>query len=527
MKRSISGRICCCLMAVLVLVANQPGLLIVQAASSIVPDEDSFATSGLLEESVLEDSLLPNEEEEPLQPETSSLNEPSAKTLDTKSRYTPAILGDEAVTIVLDTYPRYIPDDGKFALKWEIKGLDVLTKDAYSLELVLSSLSPEDLSTGTYDPKTSTISLPLATTAGEIKLAASLTEDSVYSINARLLNQKVEITKTSLTLERYDSSTISKDGGTVEGLNGTVTVTFAKDTLSDQALVWVKPVKEDVKFSSYISGNIFEVTAQSEASKTEIHTFAKPLQFSVKYDEASLTKPEEALSLYTYNEAEGNWEPLYSWIDAEANILYAYSDHLSYFATGLSDFDAARPPFIENIQTGGFSGSATYAYPLQLPPGPGGLQPSLTLSYNSQVVDESTSHTQASWVGMGWSLDGGRITRNSHGTPDNLNDDTYSISMNGLNGNLLKGADGYYHTTPEAFWRIEFNTGNNTWVVLDKTGSEYTFTAKAYYPRRSSDSPCDYGGDVTYLWGLSTVKNAFRDDLTISCNITMSHNPDI
>ena len=71
------------------------------------------------------------------------------------------------------------------------------------------------------------------------------------------------------------------------------------------------------------------------------------------------------------------------------------------------------------------------------PPAPGGLQPQLALTYNSQVIDNSTAFVQASWVGMGWSLDTGYIERNMHGTDNTLTDDTYSLSLNGVSMPLL------------------------------------------------------------------------------------------
>jgi RHS repeat-associated protein len=111
------------------------------------------------------------------------------------------------------------------------------------------------------------------------------------------------------------------------------------------------------------------------------------------------------------------------------------------------------------------------------------------------------------------SLETGRITRNFHGTPDILDDDTFNISLNGLNGTLVLGSDGYYHTTNETFWRISFNGSNNTWTVNDKVGNEYTFSSKATYPTYSvQNNTCDFDGNQTWAWVLTSAKNQFRSD---------------
>ena len=56
-------------------------------------------------------------------------------------------------------------------------------------------------------------------------------------------------------------------------------------------------------------------------------------------------------------------------------------------------------------------GLMMYRYPLDLPPGPGGLDPNLTLAYNSGAVDESHNlQAAAPWVGEGWNLDLGSIS---------------------------------------------------------------------------------------------------------------------
>ncbi|RLK60072.1 RHS repeat-associated core domain-containing protein [Actinokineospora cianjurensis] len=62
-----------------------------------------------------------------------------------------------------------------------------------------------------------------------------------------------------------------------------------------------------------------------------------------------------------------------------------------------------------STQTGDFA----WSYPMPVPQVPGGLTPSLSLSYRSSAVDGLTSATnnQASWVGDGWNLGVGFIQR--------------------------------------------------------------------------------------------------------------------
>nr|WP_157529131.1 RHS repeat-associated core domain-containing protein [Kibdelosporangium sp. MJ126-NF4] len=59
------------------------------------------------------------------------------------------------------------------------------------------------------------------------------------------------------------------------------------------------------------------------------------------------------------------------------------------------------------------TGDFSWSYPLRVPPAPGGLVPSLALSYRSSAVDGRTSATnnQASWVGEGWDLSPGFVER--------------------------------------------------------------------------------------------------------------------
>ncbi len=93
-----------------------------------------------------------------------------------------------------------------------------------------------------------------------------------------------------------------------------------------------------------------------------------------------------------------------------------------------------------------FTGAFNYNIPLFELPGPNGSYP-FNLAYQSGVNMDQ----EASWVGLGWSLNPGAITRNMRGLPDEFDGDAVKIEQHmkpdwtvGVNGNYgfeLFGAD--------------------------------------------------------------------------------------
>ena len=281
-----------------------------------------------------------------------------------------------------------------------------------------------------------------------------------------------------------------------------------------------------------LSGLTFEVTARGQTSQADLHQFARPLTITLHYDESQLPGDERLAQLYYFDETFQDWVPLPSRVDIQNNTITALSDHLTIFDAGVSDWQEARLPSLQPYQVAPFTGAAAFSLPFWTPPGPAGLAPSLELSYNSQVSDNiSVNSTQASWVGLGMSLEaGGSIERNMRGDPENLNDDTYAISAAGVASELAIGTDGKYHTTNESFWRIEYTAGTDSWTAWDRLGTKYVFGdttgTRAWYPYdigNTCDEPDDedpiQSGQVhygTWRWSLHTVTNIYNQTLTYS-----------
>jgi RHS repeat-associated protein len=148
-------------------------------------------------------------------------------------------------------------------------------------------------------------------------------------------------------------------------------------------------------------------------------------------------------------------------------------------------------------QAGSASGDFTYSYPMRVPPVPGGLQPSVAASYDSGAVDGRTYSTnnQPSWLGEGWSLGGGSISREYSSCSDAgvgrpaTGDlcwltDNVALSLGGKTTELIwDAASQSWHPRTDDGSRVEHLTGavNNGvangeyWKVTTTDGTQYYF----------------------------------------------------
>ncbi|MCX4749212.1 hypothetical protein OG455_27530 [Kitasatospora sp. NBC_01287] len=164
---------------------------------------------------------------------------------------------------------------------------------------------------------------------------------------------------------------------------------------------------------------------------------------------------------------------------------------------GGGDFTATSLKPSGSWQAGGSSDAFTWSYQLPTPSVPGGLQPTLDLSYDSQVVDGLTSSTnnQASQVGDGWQLPQSFIERSYQScgqnpagptqTPDNCwsNNNTLTLSLNGSSTTLVKDdTTGTYKAQDDSNDRVDYLTGASNGAqsgeyfrVTTTDGTQYYF----------------------------------------------------
>ena len=161
------------------------------------------------------------------------------------------------------------------------------------------------------------------------------------------------------------------------------------------------------------------------------------------------------------------------------------------------DYTATPLPEAGTWAAGDPSGAFTYSYPIQVPPVPGGLEPSISLNYDSQRVDGLTSSAngQASWLGDGWDYSPGYVERDyqscqlNSASNEKTGDfcwsanNTTTLSLNGQSTTLVQdGSTGTWHAEADTNQKISYLTGTSNgthdgdyWVITDPDGTSYYF----------------------------------------------------
>jgi hypothetical protein len=123
-------------------------------------------------------------------------------------------------------------------------------------------------------------------------------------------------------------------------------------------------------------------------------------------------------------------------------------------------------------QTQLFQGSGVYNYNIVVPSGAIGLQPSLSLFYNSQAVLQ-----RPGVLGSGWSLTENSIARNTNYTLNNTNDDYFVLTLGSTRLKLFyNGSNWNAEINPRQFKINNLtNNGKQYWLVTTTDGTNYRF----------------------------------------------------
>lgn len=326
--------------------------------------------------------------------------------------------------------------------------------------------------------------------------------------------------------------------GQLISADGRLTVTFPAEAVATTLTVsyspTLAPAGEYYHLLRHFHLNAYDPQGQ------EVHVFPAPIEISFSYIWAEVlgVDPSQGFQLSRWDDDLDTWEYIPAEADVERQLITAQTEHLSEFAIEDEYIKLPSDDYLPQLQgfqeIDLFSGAASYSYPIDVPPGRGGLTPQLSLSYSSGSVDWPARawdpELQAGWVGYGWSLDVAYIGRQDVGgkmvDPETCEKgasftngvDVYNLVLNGASHDLVRGLEEdthpvgdypIYHTMDETFWRIWPEPGLSgeqspeRWRVQTKDGTIYTFSEQLWQQRESD------GYDEVYKWLLTEVRDPY------------------
>ena len=378
-------------------------------------------------------------------------------------------------------------------------------------EHLLSQLSPEGTLTVSLESFPGSIALNETLPIAEIGFELSFTV-SILNNGERIFTKSISIPTQGFPLS--NAPTRQTTGITVQILS-------QDENIANNLLFYAGSLRSQSIPGYSLSLNPIEILAVDPVTGLNVKAFEQPLQLSLGYADGEYTpEEEENLQAFYYNELYKDWFPIETTTDPNANQVHFQTVHLTVFDIKVADWQSYIPPITQSYEVSGFTGSMSYSYPIQTFAGPGGLKPDLVLSYNSQSIDQSIAYTQASWVGMGWTLETGSITRDMHGTDSTTDDDTFFLSYNGISRRLLPISETgdviTYRSQENPTEKVSFDTSSNLWEVRSGDGLIYTFgglNATAKFKQGAGCALTENDLNLTWQWGLSSVQDRFGNTI--------------
>lgn len=171
-----------------------------------------------------------------------------------------------------------------------------------------------------------------------------------------------------------------------------------------------------------------------------------------------------------------------------------------------SQLDVGKTPVNANLklEPNAFDGSLQYEFPLTIPPGRNGLQPSLKLQYSSRPSHESNL------FGYGWTISIPYIERRNYMGVDELYD--HQAFYSSLSGELAStSVSTVYKAKVETGDYLNYTFSGNTWTVTDKAGTTYKFGHASSTQQYVASST-----QQVYKWMLQEVRDTNDNYITYS-----------
>ena len=236
----------------------------------------------------------------------------------------------------------------------------------------------------------------------------------------------------------------------------------------------------------------------------------------------------------------GLWHDVPIRVHQESGLISAEVTHFSTWVGG-SRPERWTPSFVPAVVSE-FSGAATYNYPIEVPPGRHGLQPAVSLSYNSRSLDGAIQDIEAGDIANGWSLAQIAIMREKVKVQSDgahlfiHHNDEFNLVLNGVghklepnpsNNPITDGTIRYYAKNAPGLkvWRYydaTLPTDGLYWVVTTADGVQYrlgyTADSEEYQqgPLWTTPSPTHWGKSnnrSAIAWNVDTVTDPYGNQM--------------
>jgi len=311
-------------------------------------------------------------------------------------------------------------------------------------------------------------------------------------------------------------------------------------TIQPQALVKVNSISITALRTVDIpalDGTMVNVTKNHDGYRFLPHgtQFTKETQVAIEYDVAKIPEgyTEKDIKTYYFDDISKHWVALKrDSIQNKENTILSKTTHFTdmingvikvpespetagFTPTSIKDIKAAHPSVgVNTIEppSANNMGSAALGYPIVLPAGRQGMQPQLSIQYNSAGSND--------WLGVGWNLTVPSIGIDTRwGVPRYdgvLETETYVIEGEELapvahRGDLQprSGEKQFYPRVEGSFNKIirhGDNPKNYWWEVTDKSGTKYSYGGTTSLGIIDSSVLKDGDGNLSH-WGLVEMRD--------------------
>jgi uncharacterized repeat protein (TIGR01451 family) len=437
------------------------------------------------------------------------------------------------IEFVLKAEPAVVPMDGRVTFivylrnnsKQDLTGLIFSDQLETGFEII-----PDPSSPVAYDEKNREITYAIKTLAAgeETKFTYSVTVTSSKqdAIQGKIWLHGVDLTTDDQDLQLQASAVIGaglsvadeqseftilrSDGGWND--MGRVSVYLDTGTVTEDALIVSSPTRltgrgPELQFSLDLfetspltkdeSGRFIEQAISVTEEKQNY--FAKPAFLEINLDDyIDLANIPAGQDVYvaTYDETNEIWVkvPILEQNVTDNSVTVAAA-HFSTWGAGIGSSlpqNGANVLLFDQPYTSLFTGAARYSIPIWTPPGRGGMQPDLSLSYSSSTMDGVLGDVQAPWVGIGWNMDSVEIVRKITTSDTGYGyENNFALTINGTLYDLLVNPNrqNQYFTKKSSFLYVERhnymlgnqqyggqnpgNTSKEWWEVVTTDGTRY------------------------------------------------------